>query len=104
MSRPAHDRRWRDVAACRGMQTNIFFPGRGGRVDRAKRICARCPSLGFCLADALADPAREDLGVRGGLSEQERKALRRKRAGRLAAVVDLPVPVVTEHADIGEAA
>lgn len=93
---------WRGRARCRGMTIDLFYPGRGGRgsggrVQRAKAVCALCTVRTSCLVDALADPVREDLGIRGGLSEQERKALRRERAGRLAPVVTLPVPSVPQQ-------
>ena len=84
LPRPRH---WTDDAACRGEETALFFPvGRGGvpvetDVQYAKTFCERCPVRGQCLAHALT--FREDYGVWGGLSEDERAQM--VRAARLEA-------------------
>jgi WhiB family redox-sensing transcriptional regulator len=69
-------------AACRDVPTDTFYPERGDPLGTgpAKRICAGCPVRAECLADALerGDP----WGVWGGLSERERRRL--KRRGRVA--------------------
>lgn len=69
---------WILVAACRGMAPETFF-GRDGR-DRADalRACARCPVRQECLLDALALP--EGGGLRAGMGEKERRALRASHA------------------------
>lgn len=79
---------WRDDAACHprhkpdGMTMAVWvgqwFPGRGDRLDRLRAICAACPALEPCQADALA---RNDVGFQGGLSERER---RRRRSPKQA--------------------
>lgn len=69
---------WRELARCRGMDPNLFHPGRGDRrgVARAKAICFRCPVTAECLA--LADSTEEVLvGVYGGMTAAERKLRRR---------------------------
>jgi WhiB family redox-sensing transcriptional regulator len=66
--------RWRELAACRGADLNLFFPGRGESAEPARRICARCPVRGPCLDYAVSN--RLTHGVWGGLSERERRALR----------------------------
>ena len=66
---------WRTDAACRGMDTDLFFPPRGGDGWRAKRVCARCPVRAECLDEHLG----ETVGVFGGLSPKERIAERRRR-------------------------
>lgn len=66
---------WRQHARCRGIDTAVFFPCRGEDVSEAKAICAQCPVREPCLADGM----RERFGIRGGLSERERRTLRRKR-------------------------
>lgn len=78
---------WRDAAACRGMDTDVFFPLRGEDVRAAKAVCADCPVSAECLDEALAE--REVIGVWGGTSERERRRIRRIRA-RLRAGVTSP--------------
>lgn len=72
---------WRLRAACREIDSAVFFspdgergPAREVREARAKAICARCPVIGECATYALV--AGEQHGVWGGLSERERTALR----------------------------
>lgn len=75
------DPSWRDHAACKGMDTNIFFPGRAGdisanrAVERAKEICAGCSVREQCAEFGMD----EIFGVWGGLSGRDRKRL---NAGR----------------------
>lgn len=92
---------WRDRAACREVDPELFFPvGTDGpalaQIAQAKAVCARCPVIGQCLSFALAAISE---GVAGGLSAEERRALRvRHRAvpasvptsTSTAAVVTLP--------------
>ena len=64
---------WRALAACRGMDPDVFFPGKGGYGAReAKSICCLCPVKAECLELGL----REELGVWGGTSVRERRRLR----------------------------
>lgn len=72
---------WRLRAACRSVDSAVFFSpdaergrAREAREARAKAICARCPVIRECAAYALT--AGERYGVWGGLSEQDRLALR----------------------------
>ena len=69
---------WRLRAACRSVDSAVFFSPdaeRGqAREARAKAICARCPVIRECAAYVLT--AGERYGVWGGLSEQDRLALR----------------------------
>jgi WhiB family redox-sensing transcriptional regulator len=71
---------WQLDAACRGMDSDIFFHpkaerdvARERRITRAKAICQSCPAIRECLAHALR--MREPYGIWGGLSEGERAAL-----------------------------
>ena len=80
---------WRQDGACRGADVNVFFPETEDdeAVAPAKAICASCPVRVECLEFALA--TRQDDGVWGGLTETERRRLRRRRreaarAGRAA--------------------
>ncbi len=65
---------------------DLFFPAQGESLAQAKAICAGCPVRQPCLEFALEQ--REVFGVWGGLSERERRTLRRDRqAGKVAAAV-----------------
>jgi len=86
-NRPARERSvaWRDAAACREEDPDLFFPvsSQGpGRLQeqRAKEVCARCPVSRECLAWALAH--EQVAGVWGGLTEEERRAHRGSRTAR----------------------
>jgi WhiB family redox-sensing transcriptional regulator len=70
---------WRANAACSGMNPDLFFPERGDvlGVARAKAICLGCPVTAECLQFALE--AKEKQGIWGGLSGQERRAIRSAR-------------------------
>ena len=76
---------WRTAAACRDMDTAVFFPETEDEVAAAKAVCSTCPVREFCLEFALV--TRQDDGVWGGLDEIERRRLRRRRqeAARKAA-------------------
>jgi WhiB family redox-sensing transcriptional regulator len=74
---------WRTDAACRDHEPELFFPiGATGpavaQIAEAKSVCHRCPVASQCLSWALDH--RCDSGVWGGLSEDERRALRRRQA------------------------
>ena len=68
---------WRAAAACRDMETDIFFPESDEEAGPAKAVCARCPVIEPCLSFALAN--RQEQGVWGGMTETERRRLRRRR-------------------------
>jgi WhiB family redox-sensing transcriptional regulator len=67
-------RPWIDEALCATTDPEAFFPEKGGSTREAKRICMRCPVRIPCLEDALATDER--FGIRGGLSERERRKLK----------------------------
>lgn len=76
---------WRDNAACLVEDPELFFPvGVTGpalaQTEQAKAVCRTCEVQDKCLAVALA--TRQDAGVWGGLSEDERRSLRRRQARR----------------------
>ena len=78
---------WRHYAACRDVDPELFFPiGNTGpallQIDEAKQVCQRCPVMESCLQWALE--SGQDAGVWGGLSEDERRAHKR-RATRIRA-------------------
>lgn len=69
---------WRTAAACRDLDSNVFFAEEWNKAHTAtaKRICKACPVREPCLAYAMASDVR--YGVWGGLTKSERKR-RRKR-------------------------
>ena len=68
---------WRDRAACRGLDPEIFYPVSDDEADVAKSICAECPVREACLEYALANCERD--GVWGGATERERRRMIRQR-------------------------
>ncbi len=68
---------WRNRAACRGIDPDVFFPVTEEDADEAKAICNACPVREACLEFALA--AREKEGVWGGTTERERRRIVRQR-------------------------
>ena len=66
-----------DEAACQSTDPDLFFPNEELSVQTAKRICRGCPVRTQCLEFAL--DARLEHGVWGGLTENERRSLRRSR-------------------------
>ena len=84
----ASDDTWRDHALCRDTDPDLFFPvGTTGQalvsIDHAKRVCSECTVTQDCLDFALE--TNQDSGIWGGLSEEERRAIRRQRAAALRA-------------------
>ena len=74
---------WRNRAACLDEDPEMFFPI--GNTDpafvqiaRAKVVCRRCEVGETCLSWAME--SRQDAGVWGGLSDDERRALKRRNA------------------------
>ena len=74
--------RWRELAACRGIDLDVFFPGRGESAGPARQVCAQCPVRQPCLDYAITN--RIVYGIWGGLTERERRALQSRlvRASR----------------------
>jgi WhiB family redox-sensing transcriptional regulator len=77
---PRTDIRWREDAACREEDTNIFFPVTDEDAGPAKAICAVCPVREECLEFALV--TRQEDGIWGGMTETERRRLRRRQRER----------------------
>lgn len=69
------DRDWQDQAICAQTDPESFFPEKGGTTAPAKKICLDCPVRAECLDYALAHDER--FGIWGGLSERERRRLKR---------------------------
>ena len=72
------DRDWQSRANCMGVDPDLFFPERGASTREAKEVCRGCVVREDCLEYALANG--EKFGIWGGLSERERRRLRRARA------------------------
>jgi WhiB family transcriptional regulator, redox-sensing transcriptional regulator len=79
---------WQLLAACRGVDSSLFFhpegergAARSARENSAKEVCMRCPVRAQCAAHALA--VREPYGVWGGLTEDEREELMGRARHRL---------------------
>ena len=68
---------WHDRANCKGANADLFFPERGASTRTAKSICRECPVRAECLEFALS--SGEKFGIWGGLSERERRRVRRER-------------------------
>lgn len=74
---------WRHQAACLTEDPELFFPiGNTGpaiqQIEEAKAVCQACPVIDACLKWAIE--TNQDAGVWGGLSEDERRALKRRAA------------------------
>lgn len=67
---------WFDRAACEGLDPDLFFAERGESIALAREICNGCPVQAECLDYALRH--RITYGVWGGLSERQRRRLRRR--------------------------
>lgn len=73
---------WRQNAACRDTNPDLFFPvGTTGpaieQIEAAKAVCQQCEAINACLEYALA--TNQDSGIWGGTSEEERRKLRRQQ-------------------------
>ena len=71
------DRNWVDAAACRGLDSAIFYPLTDEEAETAKDVCAVCPVVDECLEHAIDN--RERNGVWGGATERERMRIIRRR-------------------------
>ena len=79
---------WMDRAACAGMPWGFFFAEDFERPAKAAKraedhliglgVCVNCPVREDCLEEAISDP-NLDYGIRGGLTSQQRRAIRRRR-------------------------
>ena len=67
---------WQEDALCAQTDPEAFFPEKGGSTRDAKRICAQCTVRAECLEYALKNDER--FGIWGGLSERERRRMRRR--------------------------
>ena len=101
------DRDWREDAACRGIESSVFFSpdgergqDRARREERARRICEDCPVLSRCRDHALATGG--PYGIWGGMTETDRRrhAHRLRRGEHRPRTPQHPPPA---SADTGDA-
>jgi len=67
---------WQERALCAQTDPEAFFPEKGGSTREAKKVCTGCEVRAECLDYALANDER--FGIWGGLSERERRKLKRR--------------------------
>ncbi len=79
----SEDTTWRDLAACLGFDSSVFFPDEAdaAAAARAKEVCDSCPVAEHCLEWALETNQTE--GIWGGFTPYERRSIRRRRMRRL---------------------
>ena len=67
---------WQERALCAQTDPEAFFPEKGGSTREAKKVCTGCEVRAECLEYALENDER--FGIWGGLSERERRKLKRR--------------------------
>ncbi|MEJ2579677.1 MAG: WhiB family transcriptional regulator, partial [Kineosporiaceae bacterium] len=67
---------WQERALCAQTDPEAFFPEKGGSTREAKRVCLSCEVRVECLDYALANDER--FGIWGGLSERERRRIKKR--------------------------
>jgi WhiB family redox-sensing transcriptional regulator len=72
----AEEQTWQERALCAQTDPEAFFPEKGGSTREAKRICSTCEVRTECLEYALEHDER--FGIWGGLSERERRRVKRR--------------------------
>ncbi len=70
-------RTWQRQANCMGVDPDLFFPERGASTREAKEVCRGCVVQEDCLEYAVTHG--EKFGIWGGMSERERRRVRRSR-------------------------
>ena len=72
----AGELQWQERALCAQTDPEAFFPEKGGSTREAKRVCLTCDVRGSCLEYALQNDER--FGIWGGLSERERRRVKKR--------------------------
>jgi WhiB family transcriptional regulator, redox-sensing transcriptional regulator len=67
---------WQERALCAQTDPEAFFPEKGGSTREAKRVCMSCEVRVQCLDYALENDER--FGIWGGLSERERRRVKKR--------------------------
>lgn len=81
------NREWLQRANCTGVDPDLFFPERGSSTREAKEVCRGCVVREDCLDYAIA--RNEKFGIWGGLSERDRRKVRRLRLSAMAATTQV---------------
>ncbi len=68
---------WQVDANCIGEDPDLFFPDRGASTRKAKELCNSCKAQEHCLEYSIVN--NEKFGIWGGLSERERRKIRKER-------------------------
>ena len=68
---------WQVDANCIGEDPDLFFPDRGASTRKAKELCNSCVVQEHCLEYSIVN--NEKFGIWGGLSERERRKIRKER-------------------------
>jgi len=66
---------WADSGRCAGFDPELFFPERGQDAGPAKALCRECPVRSQCLSWAI--DSGQKYGIWGGMTESQRRRLRR---------------------------
>ena len=69
------DAGWQERGLCAQTDPEAFFPEKGGSTREAKKVCLTCDVRQDCLEYALENDER--FGIWGGLSERERRKLKK---------------------------
>ena len=72
-----HTASWWELANCLGVDPDRFYPERGASTREAKAVCRGCVVREECLEYAVTNG--EKFGIWGGMSERERRRVRRQR-------------------------
>lgn len=75
---PARPPAWTEQALCAEVGGDFFFPEKGQPSAPAKQVCRSCEVRAECLEYALEND--EPFGIWGGMSERERRRLKRQVA------------------------
>lgn len=67
---------WQERSLCAQTDPEAFFPEKGGSTREAKKVCTGCDVRQECLEYALEHDER--FGIWGGLSERERRKLKKR--------------------------
>lgn len=67
---------WQERSLCAQTDPEAFFPEKGGSTREAKKVCIGCEVRQECLEYALEHDER--FGIWGGLSERERRKLKKR--------------------------
>ena len=93
------DMSWNDgTGLCAGMDPDLWFPENSATATgtTAKRVCLQCPLLEPCREHGIR---HERHGIWGGLSERDRRQVRRERGG-MRPVREVPTTVVNVRARV----